>query len=434
MLYNKIHKISLLKNNRLIIAFVCLLLTAVIALSAFAPAFSVNAAAKITPRYQPSYSGDGSYAYYTTKNIYYNCGYGMPNCTCYAYGRVYEMLGSEPDLCRYDAGEWYEYNKTNKCYAYGQTPKIGAIACWQYGDTGHVAVVEAIVGNKIIMSQSAYGYLNFYLSVEDYNNPGESGWTFQGYIYPGEFTSTGFGGDLYRSVDYTGSINFRSGPGTDYSVIDTIDYHMGFVVTEKITRGGYTWGKTTYLGKTGYIALTSDVQLLISDGTSTEPTTAPTEPVSTPSETNEFYIIDSDTGVNFRSGAGVSNSIIGFIPYNAQIRITSKTNADGYSWGYTVYNGTSGWCVLDYSKQLFGAESSPEFIPYADSSTGILGDVDGDGEMTIKDSANIQLYLSNYLRLTQNSIDCSDVDRNGELNIKDASKIQLIMAHLETFA
>lgn len=31
--------------------------------------------------------------YYSTDNIFYACGYGMPNCTAYAWGRLYELTG-----------------------------------------------------------------------------------------------------------------------------------------------------------------------------------------------------------------------------------------------------------------------------------------------------------------------------------------------------
>lgn len=432
-------KFSFLRNNRIIIAAVCLMLATVIALSAVQPLFKADAATSIMPRCQPAYSTESSYAYYTTKNIYYNCGYGMPNCTCYAYGRVYEMLDKEPNLCHYDAEEWYDYNKEHGYYSYGKTPKIGAVACWDCGDSGHVAIVEAIVGDKIIMSQSAYGYLNFYLSVEDYDNPGQSGWTFQGYIYPGEFTSKGFGGELYRSVDYTGSINFRSGPGTNYSVLDTIDYHMGFVVTEKVESGGYTWGKTTYLGRTGYIALTDDVQFLLKSGTSPEPT--PTAPATTETattsppyrEVNEFYAITSDDGVNMRSGAGTSNSKIGFIPYYAQINVKKIQEAGGYTWGYTTYNNKTGWCVLDYSEQLFGLSADSALLDFYISNTSQIGDVNGDNRLTITDATLVQLYLSEFIRFSKGSLNNADTDKSGSIGISDATKIQMVLARLDNF-
>lgn len=45
--------------------------------------------------FQPrlSMTPENAPSYYTTLNPYYTSGYGMPNCTCYAYGRAYEILG-----------------------------------------------------------------------------------------------------------------------------------------------------------------------------------------------------------------------------------------------------------------------------------------------------------------------------------------------------
>lgn len=412
-------RLSLTKNNRFIFCIACMLLISVITISAFTP-LKANAATSIAPRFQPAFKSESAYAYYTSKNIYYNSGYGMPNCTCYAYGRIYEILGKEPNLCHYDASEWYDYNKEHGYYKYGQTPKIGAVACWSYGSSGHVAVVEAIAGDKIIMSQSGYGYLNFYLSLEDYNNPGEDNWKFQGYIYPGEFTSSGFEGELYRTVDYTGSLNFRSGPGLSYKVLDTLDYHMGFIVTEKVEGDGYTWGKTTYNGKTGYIALTSNTQFLYSSGTSPEP---PPE-----KQINEFYIITSSNGVNMRSGASTSNSKVGVIPYNAYIRVTQIKENDGYIWGYTTYNNTNGWCALNYAEKVYGAENSTQFVDYLHSKTHIEGDVNGDGEMNISDATAIQMYLANFWRITESSFKCADMDNSGFVTISDVTSIQMKLA------
>lgn len=414
---------SLIKNNRFITCFACILLAAVIAISSFQP-FKANAAASIKPRFQPAFKSESAYAYYTSKNIYYNCGYGMPNCTCYAYGRIYEILGKEPNLCHYDASEWYDYNIEHGYYKYGKTPKIGAIACWQYGSSGHVAVVEAIAGNKIIMSQSGYDYLNFYLSLEDYDNPGQKGWNFQGYIYPGEFTSEGFDGELYRSVDYTGSLDLRSGPGLSYSVLATLDYHMGFIVTEKVTNNRYTWGKTTYDGKTGYIALTDNTQFLYSPWTSSSSK-------SNEEDANEFYIIITASGVNMRSGASTSNSRITVIPYNSYIRVTQVKQNEGYTWGHTTYDNKNGWCVLDYAEKIYGVDSSPLLENYVHSTTGIRGDVNGDGEVNVTDATYIQLYLANYYRMSESSLKCADSDKDNFITITDATFIQLAIAGLK---
>ena len=115
--------------------------------------------------YIPRLNGDSTYRnpYYTTKNPLYQSGNPMPNCTCYAWGRAYELLGTKPKLSIDGAHRWWDYNKNNGYYTYGNTPKLGAIVCWKGGDIGHVAVVEGIQdeGNTVIISESGYALPRF---------------------------------------------------------------------------------------------------------------------------------------------------------------------------------------------------------------------------------------------------------------------------------
>ena len=50
----------------------------------------------------------------------------LPNCTGYAWGRWYELLGTKPKLSKRNAEMWFV---TNDGYKRGSTPKLGAIAC-----------------------------------------------------------------------------------------------------------------------------------------------------------------------------------------------------------------------------------------------------------------------------------------------------------------
>ena len=73
---------------------------------------------------------DKNNRYYFKDNPFYQAGIGMPNCTAYAYGRAFELLGTQPKLPKGNAGSWWWDNKESNTYPYGSTPKLGAIACW----------------------------------------------------------------------------------------------------------------------------------------------------------------------------------------------------------------------------------------------------------------------------------------------------------------
>lgn len=131
--------------------------------------------------------------WYYDLNPFYQSGYGLPNCTCYAWGRWGELLGETHSLPLGDAGKWLD---SNTVYDEGQTPKLGAVAVWKYSDggAGHVAIVEQINDDgTIITSNSAYGGTFFYTQTLSANNnyAWDTKTIFQGFIY----NPKTFGGD-----------------------------------------------------------------------------------------------------------------------------------------------------------------------------------------------------------------------------------------------
>lgn len=132
-------------------------------------------------------------AYYYANNPFYASGYGLPNCTCYAWGRFWECqgsAGSRPKLSLNNAEDWYAY--TSDGYARGSTPKLGAVICWRKGaagnsadGAGHVEIVEAInADGTIVTSGSAYnGYLFREKTRSNDGNWGGGDYVFQGFIY-----------------------------------------------------------------------------------------------------------------------------------------------------------------------------------------------------------------------------------------------------------
>ena len=135
---------------------------------------------KYTPRLTAPSKSDKNFIHYS-KGGYNTCimidkstGSVLPNCVGYAQGRLLEILGKKAvnwKLPACNAEDWLETAQKNG-FKTGMTPKLGAIAVFRAGTThngsdgaGHVAVVEEIKSNgDIVVSQSAYGGTEFYLS------------------------------------------------------------------------------------------------------------------------------------------------------------------------------------------------------------------------------------------------------------------------------
>lgn len=111
--------------------------------------------------------------YYSDDNLFYKIRLSPPfysggdlikgNCTWYAFGRAWEIVGTKPSDAGFigNAYEWWEANKKSGKYEYGSEPRVGAIAVWKSdlpnsGGCGHVAIVEKIKDNKIYISESMW--------------------------------------------------------------------------------------------------------------------------------------------------------------------------------------------------------------------------------------------------------------------------------------
>ena len=101
--------------------------------------------------------------WYSSGNIFYAAGYGLPNCTCYSYGRYAEIRNGFAALPTGNGGEWFT---SATAFQRGQDPALGAVACWASRSgsyDGHVAIVEVINNDgSIITSNSAYGGTYFW--------------------------------------------------------------------------------------------------------------------------------------------------------------------------------------------------------------------------------------------------------------------------------
>lgn len=148
--------------------------------------------------------------WYSNMNLYYSNGFGLPNCTCYAYGRWIEIMGGTvptSDLGSGNGKDWFPNTNSNGIYPKISAsdpncqPRLGAIMCFAGGrrGLGHVAVVEQIdadgtvwTSNSAYQNQSLYFYLRHGKRSNNYGHyDGYVPYRFQGFIYlPDEYSPT----------------------------------------------------------------------------------------------------------------------------------------------------------------------------------------------------------------------------------------------------
>lgn len=114
----------------------------------------------------------------------------LANCTGYVHGRWMELGGVTSEVYGISNGNASTYFSHNDGYERGQTPRLGAIACYSgglYGGAGHVAIVEQInADGSCVVSMSDYGLSIFStatLPSGTYNPWSNIGLVFNGFIY-----------------------------------------------------------------------------------------------------------------------------------------------------------------------------------------------------------------------------------------------------------
>lgn len=174
----------------------------------------------------------GSVYWYSRYNPFYVNGYGMPNCTCYAYGRYAEIRQQKyqysdisqafAPLPRGNAGAWWNALDRTR-FQSGQTPKLGSIVCYHKpnSDRGHVGVVEAITTSNgvttITTSNSGFNSTYFWIDRVKSTNGYLPDWAIpknyvcQGFIYNDAVEDTDPTTDtLYWHAQNTGSYAYTS--------------------------------------------------------------------------------------------------------------------------------------------------------------------------------------------------------------------------------
>ena len=163
-----------------------------------------------------------------------------------------------------------------------------------------------------------------------------------GYIYA-EYISMSTGGSTSngeeRSAKTTEYVNFRSGPGTNYSSKGVIS--LGTTVTVTDTSNAQWYSVRLSNGSTGYIF----AEYISFTGSNTPSATA--APTQAPSNGSEQSAKTTEY-VNFRSGPGTNYSSKGVIALGTTVTVTDTSNSEWYA--VRLSNGSTGYIFAQYLK------------------------------------------------------------------------------------
>ena len=176
-----------------------------------------------------------------------------------------------------------------------------------------------------------------------------------GYIYA-EYISMSTGGSTSngeeRSAKTTEYVNFRSGPGTNYSSKGVIS--LGTTVTVTDTSNAQWYAVRLSNGSTGYIF----AEYISFTGSNTPSATA--APTQAPSNGSEQTAKTTEY-VNFRSGPGTNYSSKGVIASGTTVTVTDRSNSQWYA--VRLANGSTGYIFAQYLKVTGTSSATPTPTP-----------------------------------------------------------------------
>ena len=230
-----------------------------------------------------------------------------------------------------------------------------------------------------------------------------------------------------QSAKTTEYVNFRSGPGTNYSSKGVIA--LGTTVTVTDTSNSEWYAVRLSNGSTGYIF----AQYLKLNSSSTA--TATPAPTQAPSGSEQSA--KTTEYVNFRSGPGTSYSSKGVIASGTTVTVTDRSNSQWYA--VRLANGSTGYIFAQYLKVTGTSSATPTPTPTqapsndgtvqakltadvnlrrgAGTNYGVIKVIGTGTTVTVTDASNSQWYkvklsdgtegylFSEYLKVTSGNID-----------------------------
>ena len=187
---------------------------------------------------------------------------------------------------------------------------------------GIVTATELNIRSTASTDGERVGGLKYGARVEILEKSGNWGRTKDGWISLDYVYQDGTTGKKTAKGIVTGDqLNIRSGPGTGYASVGSLNYGDRVVILEQFTYNGTTWGCT----KNGWISLT----YVFIDGTE--------------NDDSQFATVTGDQ-LNIRSGPGTGYESVGSLNSGDEVTVLFVLDVGNTSWG----NISKGWICLDY--------------------------------------------------------------------------------------
>ena len=162
---------------------------------------------------------------------------------------------------------------------------------------------------------------------------------------PAEPTPAPSNPEAEQTAKTTEYVNFRTGPGTNYSSKGVIS--LGTTVTVTDTSNSQWYAVRLSNGSTGYIF----AQYLKLTGNTSAPTATPA-----PSDPSKEQTAKTTEYVNFRTGPGTNYSSKGVISLGTTVTVTDTSNSQWYA--VRLANGSTGYIFAQYIK-IISATATP---------------------------------------------------------------------------
>lgn len=163
-----------------------------------------------------------------------------------------------------------------------------------------------VAGDKVVVTETSNGW-----------GKTDKGWISMQYAY--KTGSTGTNG--CKGIVTGDTLNVRSGPGTGYGQVETLNYGTRVEILQRITIGNTTWGCI----KNGWISM----DYVYVDGTV--------------GEGGGAAVVTGDQ-LNIRSGPGTNYNSVGTLNSGDEVNILAQFTINGKIWGCI----SKGWISMDY--------------------------------------------------------------------------------------